>query len=269
MVYDINGNVVSGGGGGSIDYDSICKSIAHRGYNLTAPENTLPAFKLARENGYVFVETDIRFTSDNVAVCLHDESINRTARNADGTTISETVNIADITYDTALTYDFGIWKNASYAGTKIPTLAQFLGLCKNIGLRPYIELKTGTESQIQAVVDAVKAYGLKGKETYISFNTTLLGYVKNYDNRARLGFLDMGTPSLPATAAGYKTDYNEVFLDSNVRSRATDCITRGIGYEVWTIDSSSTVLELNPYITGVTTNGAVNAGQLLYESAMT
>lgn len=269
-LYDLEGNIIGSGGGSSeINYDDICKSVNHRGYNITAPENTFPAFKLSRQMGFVYVETDVRFTSDNVAVLLHDESINRTARNSDGTQLSSTVNIADITYEQALTYDFGIYKNSSYAGTKIPTLVQFLTLCKNLGMKPYIELKTGTESQIQGVVDAVKAAGLHGRETYISFETSLLGYVKNYDNTARLGFLDMGTPSLPRTAQTYKTDYNEVFLDSNVKSRASDCKTAGIGYEVWTLGSASDVLALDPYVTGVTTNGTIKAGQILYDANIT
>lgn len=267
VLYDLDGNVIGSGGTSSgVDYDSIVKNVNHRGYNSVAPENTLPAFKLSRQNGFVYAETDVRFTSDDVAVCLHDESINRTARNSDGTQLSSTVNIADITYEQALTYDFGIWKNASYAGTKIPTFDEFLTLCKNLGLRPYIELKTGTQAQIEAVVDAVVAHGLKGKETYISFETTLLGYVKDYDATARLGFLDMGTPSLPRTAKNYLTGTNEVFLNSSNKGRATDCIAQGIGYEVWTVDSSSVVLGLDPYITGVTTNGAIIPGKVLYDA---
>ena len=265
-LYDIEGNVIGSGGISSgIDYDNIVKNVNHRGYNSVAPENTLPAFKLSRQNGFMYVETDVRFTSDGTAVCLHDESISRTARNSDGTQISFTVNIADITYEQALTYDFGIWKGSSYVGTKIPTFDEFLTLCKNFGLRPYIELKTGTQAQIEAIVDAVVAHGLKGKETYISFETTLLGYVKDYDATARLGFLDMGTPSLPQTAKSYLTGTNEVFLNSNNTGRAADCIAQGIGYEVWTVDSASVVLGLDPYITGVTTNGTIIPGKVLYE----
>lgn len=261
MIYNADGSMVDTGS--YIDYDSIIKGVNHRGYNSVAPENTLPAFQLSRQHGFIYVETDIQFTSDGVAVCLHDASINRTARNADGTQLSSTVNIADITYEQALTYDFGIWKNVSYAGTKIPTLAQFLSLCKNLGLRPYIELKVGTEAQIQGIVDAVKNAGLKGKETYISFESSLLGYVKTYDNTARLGLL--GQPGSASSAASLKTDYNEVFLDSNNTSMASSCISAGVGYEVWTIDSASTVKGLDPYITGVTTNGSVIPGKVLYD----
>lgn len=87
-------------------------SVNHRGYNTIAPENTLPAYKLSRKMGFECVETDVAFTSDGVAVLLHDGTINRTARNADGTSISSSIDIGSITYDQALDYDFGIWKSA-------------------------------------------------------------------------------------------------------------------------------------------------------------
>ena len=42
------------------------RSINHRGYNTVAPENTLPAYELSKENGFQIVETDIAFTKDGV-----------------------------------------------------------------------------------------------------------------------------------------------------------------------------------------------------------
>lgn len=264
-IYNINGTPIAGGDSG-IDYDFIIKTIHHRGYSAVYPENTIPAFKGSKTAGANYVETDVRFTSDGVAVLLHDESINRTARNSDGTQLSSTVNIADITYEQSQTYDFGIWKGSAYAGTKIPTLTEFLTLCKNIGLKPYIELKVGTQAQIEGIVDAVTAAGLKGRATYISFTSSLLGYVKTYDDHARLGFLGMGGST--NTAASLKTEYNEVFMDDSNKTMAASCISKGIGYEVWTIDSASTVEGLDPYITGVTTNGGINAGKIRHDMVM-
>ena len=273
-VYNINGSRIdeSGGTVQGTNYDATVKGINHRGYNTTAPENTLPAYKLSKSNGFFYVETDVSFTSDGVAVLLHDNTINRTARNADGTEISETINISDITYEQALAYDFGIWKGLEYAGTKIPTLDQFLTLCKNIILHPYIELKSNgdyTQAQVEGIVDAVEKHGLKEHVSYISFNSTYLTYIKNYDTSARLGLVASGTGSdgMISKASGLKTTDNEVFLDTYDKSDTwiQKCISAGLPLEIWTVDSAEIIRTMNPYISGVTSNSLI-AGKVLYDA---
>ena len=247
-----------------VDYDKTVKGINHRGYSIEAPENTLPAYKLSKKMGFNYAETDVSFTSDGVAVCLHDDTINRTSN---GTGI-----IYNMTYADVLQYDFGSWKSPVYAGTKIPTVEQFVKLCKDIGLNPYIELKDGyayTESQIQSIVDIVKACGMSKNTTFISFNSTFLTYVKNYDQEARIGFIAGIDASSIATANSLKTGYNEVVLDVqyNVATQANIdlCIAADIPVEVWTVDSDATILKLNKYVTGVTSNYLI-AGKVLYDA---
>lgn len=244
-------------------------SVNHRGYG-TAPENTLPAFRLSKRRGFDAVECDVRFTSDGTPVLLHDESINRTARNANGTELSSTVNIASITYEQASGYDFGVYKGSQYAGTKIPTFAQFLALCRGVGLRPYVELKVGTQASIHALVDAARANGMSGKVSWISFNTTLLGYVKDYDATARLGVVtDSVTSSTITAAQGLATETNEVFVDSGsyTASEVTLCQNAGLPLEVWTVNDASTIAALPTYVTGVTSD-TVHAGKALYAANM-
>ena len=251
-------------------YNSNVKSINHRGYNSVAPENTLPAFRMSRLYGFDRVETDVNFTSDGVAVLLHDLTINRTARNADGSEISSTININDITYEEALDYDFGIWKGQQYAGTKIPTFEQFIKLCKYIGLMPYIELKddvTYTQSDIEGLVDIVHECGMNKNVSWISFNNTYLGYVKNYDSAARIGYL---TDSINATkitnAQALKTTDNEVFISAATNYVTTEginlCIAGNIPLEVWTVNYLSTLYGLNPYISGITSDYLVGSYEL-------
>ena len=78
-------------------------SVNHRGYSAIAPENTLPAYRLSKEKGFRYVETDVSFTSDGVPVLLHDASIDRTS---DGTG-----KIAEMTFEQVRQYDFGSWKS--------------------------------------------------------------------------------------------------------------------------------------------------------------
>ena len=243
------------------------KSINHRGYG-TAPENTLPAYKLSKANMFEYVECDVRFTSDGVPVLLHDESINRTAMNADGTTIDSTVNIASITYEEALDYDFGVYKAEKYAGTPIPTFEQFITLCRNLGLHPYIELKAGTQAQVEGLVDTVAACGMAGKVSWISFSMTLLGYVKDYDAGARLGYVVSSVTSDVITAAqALATATNEVFIDaaSPTSTEVELCVDSGIPLEVWTINSAATINALPTYVSGVTSD-TIHAGDTLLKA---
>lgn len=232
-------------------------SVNHRGYCTIAPENTLPAYKLSKRMGFKYVECDVSFTSDGVAVLLHDNTIDRTS---DGSG-----DISTMTYEEALQYDFGSWKSANYEGTKIPTFEKFIKLCRNLGLHPYIELKSGTETQIQSVVELVKKNGMRGKVTYISFSATLLEYVKNYDATARLGFL-VSTVSADTitTAQSLKTDNNEVFIDAADYSEdaVTLCMNADLPLEIWTINSETTVNALPAYVTGVTSDNVIAAKTL-------
>src|SRR5262245_12839468 len=52
--------------------------VAHRGASAYAPEHTAAAYKLAIEMGADFVEQDLAVTRDNVLICLHDASLERT-----------------------------------------------------------------------------------------------------------------------------------------------------------------------------------------------
>lgn len=245
-------------------------SVNHRGYNTIAPENTMPAFRLSLQKGFAQMETDIQFTSDDVAVLLHDATINRTARNADGSAISGTVYIRNITYAQSQTYDFGIWKSADYEGTKIPTLQEFLLFCRASGVHPYLELKSEiTTTQAESVVAIVNSCGMRGKVTYISFSVPLLTAVKDVDSKARLGYLVQGTLSAShiTTAQGLQTGDNEVFIDGNSTNATSVSLCKGakIPYEVWTINSTATILALDPFITGVTSDSLI-ASKVLFDN---
>jgi glycerophosphoryl diester phosphodiesterase len=53
--------------------------LSHRGESDDAPENTLASFALAMERDSDGIELDIRMTSDQQIVCVHDPSLERVA----------------------------------------------------------------------------------------------------------------------------------------------------------------------------------------------
>ena len=106
---------------------------AHRGYSAAAPENTLPAFQLAIDQGCEWAELDVQMTRDGVVMVTHDTSLRRcTGRNE---------NIYDLTYNEVRKLDAGRWFGQKYTGAKVPTLEEVLDLCKgkiqlNIEIKP-------------------------------------------------------------------------------------------------------------------------------------
>ena len=134
--------------------------VAHQGMANSMPPNTKISFVEAIKFGCDAIETDVHFTSDNIPVLLHDETINSQARNADGTEITNTIAIATTTYADLLTYDFGI--RYGYSGTKICTFYDYIDLCKVYGIVPYIELKSlMSTSQIEILLSYVEKRGIK------------------------------------------------------------------------------------------------------------
>ena len=53
-------------------------AVGHRGASLHAPENTILGFEVAESFGLDVVELDVRPTSDDVLVLMHDSSVDRT-----------------------------------------------------------------------------------------------------------------------------------------------------------------------------------------------
>jgi glycerophosphoryl diester phosphodiesterase len=180
------------------------RSINHRGYNSICPENTLEAFKKSKNYGFNFVETDVRFTADNVPVLLHDETINRTGRKYDGSKFDEDIYISDITYDEVSQYDFGVYKAQKYAGTKIPTFNEFIRLCRRIALHPYIEIEGEiTAEQAGILIETVNDCGLLNYVTWITFSYESLLRILERDPSARVGLNCITTDGLTVNQKNY------------------------------------------------------------------
>lgn len=230
------------------------KTISHRGLSTEAPENTLSAFLLAKINGFNYVECDISYTCDNRVVLIHDSTIDRTS-NGSG-------KVCSMTLDELRKYDFGSWKSEAYTGTPIPTLEEFLVLCKKTGLMPYIDLKdteSFTDKQIQNVVNIVDRYGMLRKTTFISFSDKYLNVIKDYDETVRIGLLvKQITEEAVKNAASLRTGNNEVFLNACAGYITSDSICSAINnslpVEIWTIQSKDQALSVNPYVTGITSD---------------
>ena len=95
--------------------------IAHRGASAYAPENTLPAFELAIQQGADFVELDAKLCADQRVVILHDRSVERTTNGAG--------RVADLTYQQLQELNACYRFHEDYPHEKVPLLEEVLELC--------------------------------------------------------------------------------------------------------------------------------------------
>ncbi len=125
--------------------------VAHRGASAYAPEHTAAAYRLAIEMGADFVEQDFAVTKDNVLICLHDASLERTTNveelfpdRASMQTIEGRTRKVWLANDFTLAeikmLDAGSWFDKKFAGEKILTFDEAVAIVKGkAGLFP--ELK--------------------------------------------------------------------------------------------------------------------------------
>ena len=94
------------------------KIALHRGAKRYAPENTLPALEKAIGLGADFVEFDVRLTSDEEPVLMHDAGLERTT----GTLVP----VAAMSLAEVQKLDAGRWFGRPFIATRVPTLDEFL-----------------------------------------------------------------------------------------------------------------------------------------------
>lgn len=114
---------------------------ADKGVCTENPENTMPAYLAAVDQGYGMIEIYVGVTRDMQFAVLKDDTINRTARNKDGSELTEKIALQDITWAEVLKYDFGIWFSRKFKETKIPLLQDILKLAEEKGIRLQIDKK--------------------------------------------------------------------------------------------------------------------------------
>lgn len=140
---------------------------SHRGGGAAAPENTLPAISAALAGGFAYVEVDVALTADGHPVLMHDRKVDRTT---DGTG-----RLADLTLAEVRALDAGSWFDASYAGTRVPTLAEFLDVLAGAGGRAIVELKgVWDAAAIAAAIDEIAARDLERSIALASFDARTL-----------------------------------------------------------------------------------------------
>ncbi len=199
-----------------INNSNVYNFISRQGMLGGYPENSNKAVLNAKQNGFNYVRVAVAFTSDNVPVLIHDASINRVARNSDGSAISSTINIADITLEQANTYDWGIVAGQNHQGMNISLLSDFLKICSFKSIFPTLEFKpkTATDEQLGSIVNMVNNYGLIDKTYFTSTVDAILLSVNKINPSINIGLIaHLNLNAKVDAALKFKTEFNDVRID--------------------------------------------------------
>ena len=110
--------------------------IGHRGAAAHAPENTLPSFELALQQGADALELDVHLSADGQVVVIHDPTLDRTCDRRGFVAARTAAELA--TMDAGYRFPSGRW---SGRGAHVPRLAEVLDAWPTVPL--LIEIKTG------------------------------------------------------------------------------------------------------------------------------
>ena len=224
--------------------------IAHRGALAQAPENTLPAFQLAWEQGADGIEADFQLTKDGHIVCFHDKDTKRLA--------GRPLNVADASLEELRQFDAGSiqpqaaeralrsWKGDQYKGTRIPTIAEVFATVPR-GKKIFIEIKCGPEI-IDPLLRELASSGLTHEQVIvICFESAVLKSLKERDPKWQTAWLCSfekranGKPRIaPAKVIKTLKEINALALMSGGGEVNKDLLDKiraaGIEHYVWTIN---------------------------------
>lgn len=139
--------------------------IAHRGLSGIECENTCAAFVAAGNRSYFGIETDVHVTADKHFVIIHDDNTERIS--------GVPIDVERSTYEelSALRL-FDKQTVTPRSDLCIPTLDEYIRICKRYGKCAVLELKnTMATDDVAAIVDTVKALGYGEETVFISFST--------------------------------------------------------------------------------------------------
>ena len=231
-----------------IDHEHV-KMIAHRGLCGLERENTMAAFIAAGNRSYYGIECDIHKTLDGQFVVIHDDNTKRVS--PVDKLISET------TYEDLLAINlYDVNSQIPAAHLKIPTLSQYLTVCKKYDKVCFIEFKNLFEEEdILKVVEIVDSFQYSHKVVYISFILENLIFLRRHQKQAKIQYLvgEM-TPKTLLTLRKYRFG-----LDINTSNLTKEIVDEVHKYHlevnVWTVDNPIEALMLVSWgVDYITTN---------------
>lgn len=181
--------------------------MAHRGNKVLCPENTIVSFKKAIEEGADIIETDLHLTQDEVFVCIHDATVDRTTNG--------TGAVAEMPLERlkALSANCG---REEFANQTIPTLEEFLAIIpQESDVLIALELKTDRfleEDVNRRLIALLEKFKMIERTMVIGFSEPRLLAVKALEPRILTGFITMSFKKPHTNADFMGTIFPVLFL---------------------------------------------------------
>jgi glycerophosphoryl diester phosphodiesterase len=122
--------------------------LGHRGARRRAPENTMAAFDLARQEGADGVELDVRLDRDGDVVVAHDDALGRVTEGRD------TRRVDALGRRELRDVDLG-------GGERVPRLEDVLRWAREHGMRVNVELKSDVAHRTRFVLGVARLVGMQ------------------------------------------------------------------------------------------------------------
>lgn len=215
------------------------KIWAHRGSSGFAPENTMPAFEVAKELDVDGIELDVQMTKDGELVVIHDETINRTS---DGKGW-----VKDFTLEQLRKFNFA--KNKPGFGfVTIPTLREVYELFQDTDYIINVELKTSVVPyEIEEKVHELTVeMGMEDRVLYSSFSHSSVKKMQNYVTKEKTAFLFCdGWLDVASYGAAHGVQaLNPAIYYLEMKELVQECHNNDMQVNVWTVNEEEHALRL-------------------------
>ncbi len=210
--------------------------VAHRGVSGLETENTCAAFVAAGARSYFGIETDVHRTKDGKFVVFHDDDLKRMA----GVDLIVEETDFDTLRKTPL-FETRFYKptDKTRCDLYIPTLTEYIEICKQYDKTAVLELKNHFEKEdIFKICDEIQACGWLDRVIFISFDFENLVFVREKHPAASVQFLTGEVENfdlLFEKLRGHRFDW-DAYHRTVTRKLIDKCHALGIRVNVWTVD---------------------------------
>lgn len=230
------------------------RALAHRGYPVVYPENTMSAYKAAYELGFSHLEIDVQLSKDGVPILMHDITVNRMT-NAKG-------KVKDFTFAELRKLRVGHKE-------RIPTLEEALKFARgrmkvSVELKQMGHLYPGLEEAVLKVIQKTK---MMDKVYVNSFDHFSMIKMRELSPDIELGIIQYGaSPAVIPFMKEINAKYVSIRIEYLTPEYVKLCDDAGIQIVVWPVDTKEQFETVMKYPSVLSTTNKLKEFKKMYEA---